>query len=1111
MSRLTLSILGSPHFKHGDQVLDLPTRKAAALLVYLLVEGGVHSREKLAAIFWPEKDSKRGRTNLRNTLVQLRLHLDHDHGDAHLRVTRSTLGFNFASDFESDWHLLQNIVEAEQVSRLQTIVEQYRGDFLEGFSLGDAPEFDDWSRLRREQAHRQMETVFDRLSELYRSAGQTVTAMRVANRWLLHNPLNEAAYRRLMRLHLAQGDRSGIRSVYEQCRAALRRELGTEPSPKTEALLERIRSHPLPTSGTGHLPTARHPEMPLVGRSREHRLLAATFRAATGAATRVAGLEGGAGAGKTHLASHFLKWAAAEGADVLSGRAFEAGGRVPYHSLVQALRTRMEEENAPEDLLSDNWLTELSWLLPELRDRYPDLPVPPGDGIAARTRLFESIVRFVQSLAQRKPVVLFLDDVHWIDVATLDCLQYAVNRWLAEGVPVMVLLCWRSETLAFSSRLAPISVLSGWLSNLDQSGTLTRIALSPFTAADTAELIKALSGEVGPVASSFSDWLYTETGGQPFYISEMLKTLLEKKWLRSEQGPDGGQRLDLSPALSERGSIRPELRGLLPAGVHKVVRARLSGLSPNAFLLAAAASVLGKDLNFDHLCGVSGQEEMAVLSGLDELLSLRLIVESGSPRQPYSFAHDKIRDIVYTEAGDARRLLLHRRAETVLQEAHAPVAELAHHALHAGHKEAAIRHSVAAGDDALALFAVRDAIVYYGQARQLLRDESGIEMGHSLWQRLYLQLGRVHEILGGWERAANIYQELQSYAREHGLAEAECLALNRLALVRAFQHQLEDAQVILERALPLAERSGDLQVLAETHWNFGQLAMYHGIVADSQLHGKKALELAHQLDEPELIARCLNLLAYDARNRGNAAAGISVAEEALDRYRSLGDRALEADCLGVLSQLCLLAGEATAAVDYAGEALTISRKIESAHGLRFNGYQLVVGLLEQAAYEKAAAVLQQVETDVGAEAPAFDRAMLKLLEGFLYRARGDAEAALTADQAGLDITARHASAMLFPMDSIFAATLAEDFALLGAWKKAAAHAREAPSIEASPWLVALIAVRWWLVSEALLREGARESAEALGQQLEQISRDAPRFRLPSARVQSLLAAWDVQA
>jgi predicted ATPase len=117
---------------------------------------------------------------------------------------------------------------------------------------------------------------------------------------------------------------------------------------------------------------------------------------------------GEAGIGKTRLASEFVAWAAAQGAEVLRGHAFELGRRLPYQPLVEALRTRLEAENAPEDLLEDLWLAELSRLLPELRLRYPDLPAPTQDEISGKLRLFEAGARLLLALAQRAPVVLLL-------------------------------------------------------------------------------------------------------------------------------------------------------------------------------------------------------------------------------------------------------------------------------------------------------------------------------------------------------------------------------------------------------------------------------------------------------------------------------------------------------------------------------------------------------------------------------------------------------------------------------------------------------------------------------------------------------------------------------
>src|SRR5205807_3630831 len=138
---------------------------------------------------------------------------------------------------------------------------------------------------------------------------------------------------------------------------------------------------------------------------------------------------GEAGIGKTRLAREFVAWARAQGAEVLSGQAFEMGGRLPYQPLVEAIRARLENENAPEDLLDDLWLAELSRILPELRVRYPDLPAPTEDELTAKLRLFEAVARLLDALARSAPLALLLDDLQWVDGASLDLLRYLARYW----------------------------------------------------------------------------------------------------------------------------------------------------------------------------------------------------------------------------------------------------------------------------------------------------------------------------------------------------------------------------------------------------------------------------------------------------------------------------------------------------------------------------------------------------------------------------------------------------------------------------------------------------------------------------------------------------------
>ena len=457
MGDLCFTLLGPPEVRHADQVLLFSTRKEFALLIYLAVEGRVHSRKKLSELFWPEGDAMHGRAALRITLLHLRHLLGEGAGVdpvSHLFITRDTLGLDLTSAIELDLHTLHEawrlarastrttLTMPEDVHRslfdqLQRATSLARGEFLEGFSLRDASAFDDWARFQREYWHLRTSEVFDRLSQLQFEAGELAPAIETVNRWLVLTPLHEDAYRRLMRLHFAVGDRAAALHAYDECRAMLATGMQTEPTPETVALASRMRAVAPPHRKEARkalraLSPATLNEGPLLGRTTELSTLIKVYHNAQRGQTQVVLLEGEAGIGKTRLATEFLAWAEMEGADVLQGRAFETGGHLPYQPVIEALRPRIERENAPDDLLSDIWLAELTRLLPELCDRYPDLPAPQGDKSVARNRLFEAVARLGQALAARTPLVLFIDDVQWADAASLDVFHYLARRFVGE-------------------------------------------------------------------------------------------------------------------------------------------------------------------------------------------------------------------------------------------------------------------------------------------------------------------------------------------------------------------------------------------------------------------------------------------------------------------------------------------------------------------------------------------------------------------------------------------------------------------------------------------------------------------------------------------------------
>ena len=306
-----------PDSPAGEPVTGFEADKARALLAYLAFESDrAHPRETLAGIFWPERPEKRARASLNQALYNLRRVL----GDAKavppfFDVTRQAIRFNPASDHWLDTAAFLALMEADEegssaddlaIERLGRAVSLYRGDFLQGLSLGDSPAFEEWCLLRRERLRLLLLDALQQLTAAHERLGDPDRALHWAQRWIEVDPSQEEAHLQRMRLLALSGRRSAALAQYEACRRALAEELDVEPSAGTTRLYEQIRDGGLVGSRGAqgaekrrlHNVPAFH--TPLIGREREVSEIAARL---ADPACRLLTLVGPGGSGKTRLAA----------------------------------------------------------------------------------------------------------------------------------------------------------------------------------------------------------------------------------------------------------------------------------------------------------------------------------------------------------------------------------------------------------------------------------------------------------------------------------------------------------------------------------------------------------------------------------------------------------------------------------------------------------------------------------------------------------------------------------------------------------------------------------------------------------------------------------------
>jgi tetratricopeptide (TPR) repeat protein len=408
-------------------------------------------------------------------------------------------------------------------------------------------------------------------------------------------------------------------------------------------------------------------------------------------------LSGEPGSGKTRLAREIIVQATVDGAAVLSGACYEYEAATPYLPFVEAFRRCLREQKDDASLrtLLGSTAAEIAKLAPEVETRlgpFPQRPELPAH--EERFRFFEAVTQVFARLAQPHGLLFYLDDLHWADSGTLWLLGHLIRN-LHEG-RVLIVASYRDTELDRAHPLA--RSLVDW----NRERLTTRIVLKRFGPEETRAQITALLDE--NISGEFSAAVYRETEGNPFFVEEVMKALIEQGSVRRESGR--WKRCELADLV-------------IPQSVKEAIGNRLNRVSSQCNDVLRAAAVLGKTFTIEELMAAAdGQNENTLLDALDEAVAAQLLAADRD--EAFSFTHDKIREVLYEELNPVRRRLLHRRTAAGLERhrERAPVSveTLAHHYLHAGEYERGLTYAKQAATEAERIFAYDEAIAAYGHA-----------------------------------------------------------------------------------------------------------------------------------------------------------------------------------------------------------------------------------------------------------------------------------------------------------------------------------------------------------------------------------------------------------
>lgn len=895
MTNLKIQLLGE--FRVSREEISVGPKewggqKPRSLLKLLLTRPGrVFSRDEILEALWPGVLPETAERSLRVTVSLLRRTLEPDleRGSDSRYVLSRRPGYVF--DQESGcgvdvWDFEEHQKRAEtawNAGKLDEAIGECRAalNLAQGEFLAEDP-YEDWAIEAREEWYGNRLSVLSSLSECLARKGRYTEAVETCEEALSLEKYSEELHRRLMLYYYCAGEQGLALKVYRSYARALTEQLNTVPSPELTRLKEQMEARDVPgvDEGRRRYPKPRRPlRFPyslsrtlFIGREREYALLAERLREASGGAGVAVAVEGEAGVGKTRLVEEFMGYARSRGVRVLAGRCYERELGSPLEPVMEALEP-----------LSGTWEAMLEPGGSE-PGYHPGFDSYEGAGIYKM--LAAELVRESKH-ESCKGLVLFVDDVHWADSATLEFLSYLARR--LSGERVLLLFTYRRED-------AP--GLSGWIDRLAERRAASTLSLGRLSKEDIAELLGRMSsgnfGELPPLAN----FLYRESEGNPFYAVEYLRWLIETGVV----AVDARRRISglKSEALCE---------SVLPSGVRSLIGARLNSLDDEARNLLELSAVIGRAFDPGLLCGVAGREEAEIYCTIEPLLASGLVVET--PEETYRFSHDKLRQAVYEGIGAHRRRELHLRVAGALEEDGGEPVELAHHYLRAKEWRPALENLVRAAREAEERYYWDAALESYARALEIAVKLPGSEERRF---ELLASRERLLEHMDRREERAQTVGEMFELANRMGdRARIAKVHVRRIGVLAAFSDP-EAAERAGREAATIFRELEDSAGEALAHREVGYVLWTNGDHAGSLEANFRALRIHRNLGDRRGEVGDVGNIAQVYRGMENYQQALRWAQESVRLYQEMGDKSGEAMRLATVSSIHHELGDLEAAL-----------------------------------------------------------------------------------------------------------------------------------------------------------------------------------------------------
>jgi len=724
--------------------------------------------------------------------------------------------------------------------------------------------------------------------------------------------------------------------------------------------------------------------LPMMGRQAELALIDEKLALAAQGQGQIIGITADAGMGKSRLVAEVIRLARKRGFTGYGGACEASGASTPYLVWKGIWQAFFDvDPAAPLRRQIRNLEGEIEDRAPSRVEAIPvlsallDLPIEDNDftrTLEAKERrnvLTATLEDCLKSAAAETPLLLVLEDIHWIDALSNELLETLAR--VSAVLPVCFVLAYRPPELARSSAARVESLPHFTPVRLDQ---LTTSEIEQLIRAKLAQLYPARSGALPPALVA---QLTTRAEGNPFYTEELLNYLRDRGIDPYDDA--GADALDL------------------PSSLHALVLSRMDRLNETQKVALKAASVIGRLFSLSWLYGyypAVGAVER-IKANLEELAQLDLTpLDTPDPELAYLFKHIVTRDVAYESLSYAMRAQLHEQLAQFVESQGAErfLDLLAFHYSQSDNQAKQREYLHKAGEAARAAFANAAAVDYFTRLLPLLDDPRGA-------LEVHLQRGRVLELQGQWPEAEADYRAALALSGQIADAAAEARCCRLLGTLCRLRGDYAAALPWLEQARAACERLDDGDGLAQTLIEEGIVWLRQGEYANARRASEAGLALARAAADPRAAALALNTLAGIALNQGDPETARGQFEESLALRREIGDRVGISVSLNNLGIVAYRQGDIAATRALFIECLALNRALGDKQGVSASLNNL--GIIANAGGDPVAARALYEESLTLKREMGDQRGIAMLLSnlGFVAHAQGDHATAQARYEEGL--------------------------------------------------------------------------------------------------------------